>query len=112
MPKKPQLQLLEKQKQSYGGVLRKTRKGRMGPRPLATRSTIHLVLRSSKAKGPWAFNRVQNELKIKKIIDKFSVRFGVKILSMANVGNHLHFHIQLANRFTFKPFIRAITSAI
>lgn len=31
---------------------------------------------------------------------------------MANVGNHLHLHIQLTNRFTYKPFIRALTSAI
>lgn len=112
MARKPQLEMLKKQKNSYGGELRNTREGRKGPRPLAVRSTIHLVLRSSKARGPWAFNRAHNELKIKKIMDKFSVRYGVRILSMANVGNHLHFHIQLVNRFTFKPFIRAVTSAI
>jgi REP element-mobilizing transposase RayT len=49
---------------------------------------------------------------IKRIISKFSQKYGIKILSMANVGNHLHFQIKLSNRNTFKPFIRAVTSAI
>ncbi len=31
---------------------------------------------------------------------------------MANVGNHIHLHLQLNNRNGYKPFIRAITSAI
>lgn len=31
---------------------------------------------------------------------------------MANVGNHLHLHVQLTNRFTYNPFIRAVTGAI
>jgi len=31
---------------------------------------------------------------------------------MANVGNHLHLHIKLTHRLGYKPFIRAITSAI
>ena len=31
---------------------------------------------------------------------------------MANVGNHLHLHIQLTNRFTYRPFIRALTASI
>ena len=33
-------------------------------------------------------------------------------MSIANVGNHLHMQIKLANRYTWKPFIRAITAAI
>ena len=31
---------------------------------------------------------------------------------MANVGNHLHLHLQLGNRYGYKPFIRATTAAI
>jgi hypothetical protein len=31
---------------------------------------------------------------------------------MANVGNHIHMQIKLSNRYTYKPFIRAITSSI
>lgn len=73
---------------------------------------MHMVLRSSKAKGPWSFLRTENRHKITLIVDKFSKKYGVKIISLANVGNHLHFHLKLTNRHTYRAFIRAITSAI
>lgn len=107
-----QISLLKKQKSAYGGELLKKRKGRLSGRPLTTKETMHLVLRSTKAKGEWSFKRPKNEHKIQQIIHKFSIRYGVKIISMANVGNHLHFQIKLSHRYTYKPFIRAITSAI
>lgn len=73
---------------------------------------MHLVLRSSKAKGNWSFKKIKNEKRIQQIIKKFSQKYGVKVISLANVGNHLHFHLKLSSRYTYKPFIRAITSAI
>ena len=105
-----QLELLEKQPKAYGGELLKTRKGRTGPRPLATRDTMHLVLRSTKAKADWSFRK--HDRRIREIIEKFSHRYGVKVLSLANVGNHLHFQIKLTNRHLWSPFIRAVTAAI
>jgi hypothetical protein len=107
-----QLSLLKKQKSAYGGELMKTRAGRAGPRPLATRATMRLVLRSSKATGKWSFRHGENPAKIRALTKKFAARYGVKILSAANVGNHLHFHIKLGNRLTYRPFIRALTAAI
>ncbi len=110
--KAKQLHLLKNQNKAYGGELQKTRKGRQGPRPLDTKNTMHLVLRSSKAKGLWSFNRPENYKKIKAIFAKFTNKYGIQIFSMAVVGNHLHLHIKLFNRYTYKPFIRATTSAI
>ncbi|MCC6277937.1 MAG: transposase [Oligoflexia bacterium] len=107
-----QLQLLQSQTKGYGGELMKTRKGRAHGRPLDTRHSMHLVLRSSKAKGSWSFKTTKNQEKIKLIISKFSNKYGIRILSLANVGNHLHFHIKLSTRFAYKPFIRAVTSSI
>ena len=107
-----QTKLLKDSPKAYGGDLLKTRKGRSGPRPIDTRNTMHLVLRSTKATGDFSFWKPQNKNKIKQITTKFSNKYGIKVLSMANVGNHLHFQIKLTNRFTFKPFVRAITSAI
>ncbi len=49
---------------------------------------------------------------ITQILQKFSLKHGVKVVTFANVGNHLHLQIKLTNRFTYKPFIRAVTSAI
>lgn len=112
MKRSPQLKLLANEPNAYGGTLLKTRKGRARGRPLATKNSMHLVLRSTKAKGDWSFRRSANKKKIEQIIHKFSKRFAVGIISVGNVGNHLHFHIQLTNRFTYKPFIRAVTAAI
>ena len=106
-----QLDLLKKQSKAHGGILRNKRSGR-GQRPISTKYSMHLVLRSSLATGPWSFKAHNNDQKIKNIVKKFATKYGVKVISLANVGNHLHFHIQLMNRHTYKAFIRALTSAI
>jgi REP element-mobilizing transposase RayT len=62
--------------------------------------------------GAWSFKRKANSKKIKRIIDKFAKKYHVGVQTVANVGNHLHLHIQLKYRQFYKPFIRAITSAI
>lgn len=107
-----QLNLLAQEPNAYGGELLKKRKGRLLGRPLATKHSMHLVLRSSKATGEWSFRRTNNRRNIDRIIAKFSKKYAVKVLSFANVGNHLHLHIQLGYRAGYKPFIRAITAAI
>lgn len=73
---------------------------------------MHLVMRSSMAKGTWSMARPENRQKIDQIVRKFSTKYGVRIHSLANVGNHLHFHLQLTNLHTYKAFIRAISAAI
>lgn len=110
--KNVQLSMLSNQKMSFGGELMRTRSGRQGCRPLDTRNTMHVVLRSSKAKGNWSMARPNNRKKIDQIVRKFSQKYGVRVLSLANVGNHLHFHIRLTSLFTYRPFMRAVSGAI
>jgi REP element-mobilizing transposase RayT len=110
--KNPQLSFLKSQPKRYGGELMRTRQGRKGPRPLDTRNTMHLVLRSTQATGERSFRRPQNQKKIREILQKFSLKWGVRIHHSANVGNHLHLQIKLGNRHAYQPFIRAITAAI
>jgi putative transposase len=107
-----QKELFKKNEKAFGGTLMTTVTGRIGCRPLHTRRTMHLVLRSTKAVGDWSFKKPKNEQRIKIIIEKFSKKYGIKILSLANVGNHLHFQIKLSNRFTYASFIRAVTGSI
>ncbi len=107
-----QIKLLQDLPKAYGGELFNTRKGRSQPRPIVTKTSMHLVLKSSFAVKERSFLMPSNKQAIRKIIKKFSLKYGVQILSGANVGNHLHFHVKFANRSTYKPFIRAITSAI
>jgi hypothetical protein len=107
-----QLEMLKKQNSAYGGELMKSRQGRARPRPLSTRDTLHVVLRSSRAKGDWSFAKRENRTKVHEILQRFSRKYGVRVLSYANVGNHLHFHVKLSNRYLYAPFIRALTAAI
>jgi REP element-mobilizing transposase RayT len=107
-----QTEFFKSSEKSFGGVLLKKRKARLNPRPLDTRNTMHLVLRSTKACGEWAFWRASHKAAIAQIVSRFARKNGVKILSLANVGNHLHIHLKLSSRFTYPAFIRAITSAI
>lgn len=110
--KTKQIKMLSKMNSSYGGELMKRRSGRTQARPLATRHTMHMVLRSTKAKGEFSFKKTKNNRAIGLIVGKFSKKYGVQVLSLANVGNHLHFHIKLGNRYAYRPFIRAVTAAI
>jgi REP element-mobilizing transposase RayT len=112
MKRTPQLNFLSNEPSAYGGDLQTTRKGRARARPLDTKHTMHLVLRSTKANGDWSFKKAANERAIEVIFRKFGAKFGVKILSLANVGNHLHAQVKISNRHVFAGFLRAITGAI
>ena len=105
-----QIKLLKDLPKAYGGDLLKKSKARMSGRPLDTRNSMHFVLRSTQAKGEWSFKR--HKIEVKKIIERFAHKFGVRLNSLANVGNHLHLHLQLTNRYTYNGFIRAISAAI
>ncbi|MGE3260296.1 MAG: hypothetical protein AB7K68_00810 [Bacteriovoracia bacterium] len=97
---------------AYGGQLRSLRVERAGPRPIATGNSMHVVLRASRAKGPLSFKQPRNAQKIQAIVKRFAAKYRVEIISLANVGNHLHFHLKLAKLHGYKPFIRAVTAAI
>ncbi len=105
-----QTDFFKKSTHRYGGALLKTRKGRAQGRPISTQNSMHFVLRSSLAYGDWSF--INHKMKIRSIVEKFAVQYGVRLNSFANVGNHIHVHLHFTNRFTYKPFIRAISAAI
>ena len=107
-----QINLIPKTKLEYGGTLLKTRKFRTYARPIDTKNTMHLILKSSKAKGDYSFKKQVHDQFIRKTLREFTHKYGIKILSFANSGNHLHIHIKITNRNTYKPFIRAITASI
>ncbi len=112
-PRKPrQLEFLEKTDSFYGGSLRTTRKSRQTRRPIAVRQSMHVVLRSSKAVKERSFQTRRNAGKIAEILKKHAAKNHVRIYSFANVGNHLHLHLQLSYRDGYVRFIRAVTAAI
>lgn len=107
-----QLSMMKRGKTAYGGDLLTKRAARRGARPLSTRETMHLVLRSTKAKGAWSFLESKNDRLVRAILAKFALKYGVRILSIGNSGNHLHLQMKLSTRLTYRAFIRAVTGAI
>jgi REP element-mobilizing transposase RayT len=78
-----------------------------GKRPLTTKRSMHLVMRSLFAKGAQSFLRKDRE--IQALVNAQAKRFGVKIYRFANAGNHLHLVILPRSRNAYRAFIRSIT---
>jgi REP element-mobilizing transposase RayT len=108
-----QQQNLFQQKYSlaYGGLFRNKAKNR-GARPLTSQGTLHVVMRSSLAKGLWSFRNPKNIVKLGNFIQKFSKSKGIEIISLANVGNHYHLHVRIPNRTLYKAWIRGLSSGM
>lgn len=106
------LEFLPKPMKAYGGDLRKKAKNR-GARSLVYRSgSMHFTLRSTKAKGLSSFQHSKNRQRIKNFVESFSAKKGIRLLSFANVGNHLHLHVKVHNHVLYKAWIRGLTSGL
>jgi REP element-mobilizing transposase RayT len=79
-------------------------------RPISIKRSMHLVMRSSKAKSELSFLR--KDKRIKEVIATQARAFGVKIYRLANGGNHLHIILLPRSREAFNGFIRAISGLI
>jgi REP element-mobilizing transposase RayT len=94
----------------HGAGLRKGR--RKLARPLDPRKSVHLVLRSSRAKGAWSMGRSDNERKIQRLLNRQARRFGIRIYQFANVGNHLHLLLRAPSREAFRDFLRTFSGLV
>jgi len=95
---------------AHGGTLRVGK--RKITRPFVARKKIHIVMRSSKAKGLLSFFRPKNEAAIHAILHKQSTRHFVKLHEYVNVGNHLHIKVSCASRENFSDFLISISALI
>jgi REP element-mobilizing transposase RayT len=100
-----------KASKEFGGSLHGKGNAKVA-RPLSTKQAMHVVLRSSLAKGNWSLRSAKNIKMVEQTLRKLAAQYGIKIYKFANVGNHIHLLIKLGNRFTFAPFIRAFAGII
>ena len=102
--------LLENQSiKKFGGDLLKNSNPKAA-RPISTKKSMHLVLRSSKAIG--AHSLLKANTAIFEVISRQSKKFGVKVYRYANGGNHLHLIILPRSRKAYQDFIRAVSGLI
>jgi REP element-mobilizing transposase RayT len=95
---------------SHGGAPAKGR--RKIARPLDRRKPLHVVLKSSVAKGRLSLLSSRHRLVVEKTLRERAVQFGVKIHSFQNMGNHLHVLISFTNRELVQNFLRTVTALI
>jgi REP element-mobilizing transposase RayT len=100
-----------KVKDQFGGSLLKKKANRTA-RPLSTKQSMHLVLKSSIAKGRFSLRAPKNYSKIESIIKNAAAKNGVKLIRYSNNFNHLHLHVKITSRETYKRFIKSISGAI
>ncbi|MGK5089817.1 hypothetical protein WDW86_19880 [Bdellovibrionota bacterium FG-2] len=83
-----QLSFLPKLRIDHGGEIRKGQ--RKEARPFSHKNAIHVVLRSSHAKGAWSFLTARNQARVKRILENCAKTHHIKVYRQINVGNHLH----------------------
>lgn len=95
---------------THGG--RRSKGLRKIARPLDSRRPIHLVLKSSHARGRLNFLTTKNRPLVEKIVREWARYFHVKIHGFENVGSHLHIIASFPKRECFGNFLRTVTALI
>jgi hypothetical protein len=97
-------------RRAHGGEMR-TGKRKLA-RPFDPRRPLHIVLRSSRAKGEWSFLRARNEKRVKHLVHQEALRSDVRVYQYANAGNHLHLVLRAKTRAGLARFLRVIAGLI
>lgn len=109
--KKPQLELWNEKKAFTTGGGKASSHAKC-KRIVSTKLPIHLVLKSSLAKGPLTMLKPQNHSAVDRILVNCGRKFGVHIYKKVIMGNHLHLVIKIHNRSEFAKFLKSASSLI
>jgi REP element-mobilizing transposase RayT len=94
----------------HGGSVRKGR--RKIRRPFDPKRSMHLVMRSARAKGAWSFLHRRNKARIHTLLVDLCDRYQVKLYRYENVGNHLHLIVRFPSRRELKAFLRVFAQGV
>ena len=110
MKKAKQLSFIKPSRKFFGGALLHGKRKSM--RPLSSKDAIHFVLRSQWAMGQDSFLAMRNRKAIERIINRFALKFGVRIYQQAVNSNHIHLILRITNRILYRSFIKAVSGKI
>jgi len=85
---------------------------RKSSRPIDPKQALHVVLRSSIARGQNSMLHPRNERHIHDFTHKLAKKWGVRIYRYANVGNHIHLLVRVRSRELWKRFLRELAGGI
>jgi hypothetical protein len=94
----------------YGGNVRAGK--RKIQRPFDRKRPVHLVFRSSRAKGEWSFLNRRNKGRVHALLLELTQKYGIKLYQFENVGNHLHLLAKFPGRSELKTFLRVFTQRL
>lgn len=95
---------------SHGGATAQSR--RKIARPLDRKKPVHLVMKSSYAKGGLSLLTAKNRLFVERTFRERARQFGITIQGFENVGNHLHAIVKFKRREHFQNFLRTVSALI
>ena len=94
----------------HGGV--ESRGKRKSARPFTPKTSVHLVLKSRRAKGLWSMRHRKHQSKITSMVYVYAARFRVHVYRFANVGDHLHLHVKAQDRKDLADFMRVLAGRV
>ncbi|MCM2277259.1 MAG: transposase [Oligoflexia bacterium] len=104
------------------GLTRKTRNNAHGGgpavgkrkerRPFDPRQALHVVLRSSKARGELSMLHPRHCNPVRALVWRLKERWGVRVYQYANAGNHLHLLVRARSRASWQGFIRELAGGV
>ena len=92
---------------SHGGILRNVRRGRR-ERPLSTKHPIHLVFKADRQLIPGGFRTHRRFQLIHQLVQKYALKFYVKVEQISIQGNHWHLIVRTSRRSGFQNFLRVV----
>lgn len=100
-----------KHRYSYGGKLRRVRRGR-GARPLSSKNTLHLVLKANGERIRNGFRIYKRYFLILDLLQRYSRKFFIKIDQFSIQNDHIHLHIRTSKRSQYQSFFRVFAGQI
>lgn len=79
-------------------------------RPIATKQAIHLVMRSTLARGERSF--LKRRRRLEALVRGRAAAEGIRVYDFANVGNHLHIVMRVPSHRAYKSYVRALSGLI
>ncbi|MCM2276741.1 MAG: hypothetical protein NDJ89_01535 [Oligoflexia bacterium] len=95
---------------SHGGELSPGK--RKSARPIDPKQALHIVMRSSKARGELSMLHPRHCAHIHALAERLASRWGVRLYRYANVGSHLHLLVKVPSRAVCQRFLRELAGGI
>lgn len=108
MARSRQLALLPRLDLRFGGTHRLGRRKTF--RPLDPKRPLHVVLKSSRARGRWSL--LAHERRVHAQLEQTAAKHGVRVLQFVNVGNHLHLCVRFRRREAVQRFFKEFAGRV